>query len=305
MRKFCFSIVLLSLFMISGQQLGAQTDYYFNKYNDIFRERFTLNPAETGLAGINVFDLGYSARFLAVDYYPRDINLSWDNSFGKDKVFSLGVMLNNFRDPFTTTYTANISAGLNFELDKDSRLRWGISLVDYSQVTDSMHKMLPIDHGDPVLFQHGAERDYYNFSTGIWYEKDNFYTGLSIINLIRLNNILIEPETMPEDDFQMPWALSFLAGYNYEINWDMALQSSCTVILNAGKRLLVSPSIFINYQEKYIVGLNYNNLSIISVSGGVQFLDKFHFGASLGVPTNRAYKISIIGLAELKLRATL
>lgn len=177
MKKAAIIIVLVFLAALPSklpaQQLPLYSQYMFNTLE--------INPAYAGFKQSIQFTSIYRKQFNGIKDSPQTALVSGDMPIGDTK---LGVGLKIVDDRISITKTLGAQGSLSYRIEGDnSNIAFGLQVGATNYKAD-FSRLNVTNAGDPVFAQN-LNALTANFGTGIFYNTDKFYAGLSVPNLVR------------------------------------------------------------------------------------------------------------------------
>lgn len=177
MKKAAIIFVLVFLAalpsQLPAQQLPLYSQYMFNTLE--------INPAYAGFKQSIQFTSIYRKQFNGIKDSPQTALVSGDMPIGDTK---LGVGLKIVDDRISITKTLGAQGSLSYRIQGDnSNLAFGLQVGAMNYKAD-FSRLNVTNAGDPVFAQN-LNALTANFGTGIFYNTDKFYAGLSVPNLVR------------------------------------------------------------------------------------------------------------------------
>ena len=177
MKKAAIIFVLVFLAalpsQLPAQQLPLYSQYMFNTLE--------INPAYAGFKQSIQFTSIYRKQFNGIKDSPQTALVSGDMPIGDTK---LGVGLKIVDDRISITKTLGAQGSLSYRIEGDnSNLAFGLQVGAMNYKAD-FSRLNVTNAGDPVFAQN-LNALTANFGTGIFYNTDKFYAGLSVPNLVR------------------------------------------------------------------------------------------------------------------------
>jgi len=199
---------------VKAQQDAMYTQYMFNT--------LAINPAYAGSRNVTSVTALYRNQWTGIDGAPRTGTITLDAPL-MDKKIGVGVQLFTDKLGITQTNGAVISGSYRIRMDKGT-LAFGIQgnlnqyRADYTSVA------LNSGTYDPA-FAYNTNKTLFNFGTGVYYNSDKFYVGLSAQDLVK--NKLTSYES-PNTDLRNTQSLHvFLAsGYVFAMTDDFKFKPS-------------------------------------------------------------------------------
>ena len=168
-------ILLLSAlsFKLSAQQLPLYSQYMFNTLE--------INPAYAGFKESMQFTSIFRKQFNGIKDAPQTALLSFDMPIGTTQ---LGVGLKLVDDQISVYRTTGAQGSLSYHIDGDnSRISFGLQAGALNYKANLMD--LNVTHAGDPIFAQDVNTLVANFGTGIFYNTDKYYAGVSIPNIVR------------------------------------------------------------------------------------------------------------------------
>ncbi len=216
-RIIVIAVLILQAGSVSAQQNALFSQYMFNT--------LAINPAYAGSRNVVAASALYRNQWVGMDGAPKTGTFTVDAPFANEHV-GLGVQLLSDKIGITTTNGAILSAAFRIPMTSAS-LAFGLegSVSGYrANFTDvELDPSGPI--GDPG-FNDNVRKTLYNFGSGVYYNSERFYAGLSVKDIMqnRLNN---NDLTNNSDVTARQSAHAYLAaGYVFPLGFDFDLKTS-------------------------------------------------------------------------------
>ena len=169
----CTLLLTAFSFQLSAQQLPLYSQYMFNTLE--------INPAYAGFKESMQFTSIFRKQFNGIKDAPETALLSFDMPIGTTK---LGVGLRLVDDKISVSRTSGAQASMSYHIDGDnSRMSFGLQIgaLNYkANMTD-----LNVTHAGDPIFAQDVNTLVANFGTGIFYNTDKYYAGISVPNIVR------------------------------------------------------------------------------------------------------------------------
>jgi len=254
--------------------------------DDISHFLFTnilMNPAYTGISESENFYMHASLDFPMANFYPwyhpRDYVTSDDYSFSKKKQNAIGIYFSESKDGSSQIITPGISYAHCFNLPFNNsstfchKLRLGIS-VDYTEFKNTLNNLTEGDEIDPrygfiyytseVKPKDSIIVKFLTANIGLWYDNPYGYFGFAIRNFAHSNYDTLRISKIP-----MEFNLSI--GGRIFINKHFALHPTFNASMISGYKgefNSYNPALLAAYNEKYFLGVSYNDMNKITVQEG-------------------------------------
>jgi type IX secretion system PorP/SprF family membrane protein len=218
MKNQKYLIALFLLFAVSplkmmAQQLPLYSQYMFNTLE--------INPAYAGFRQAMQFTSVFRKQFNGIKGSPQTSMLSGDMPIGETR---LGVGLKIVDDRLSVTQNLGAQLAMSYRIEGDnSKLAFGLQLGALNYKTD-FSQLNITNAGDPVFAQN-LNALAANFGTGIFYNTDKFYAGLSSPNLVRAH-LRKTDVALSEYTVKQNLHIYFNSGYLITINDNFVLKPS-------------------------------------------------------------------------------
>jgi type IX secretion system PorP/SprF family membrane protein len=196
-----------------AQQLPLYSQYMFNTLE--------INPAYAGFRQAMQFTSVFRKQFNGIKGSPQTSMLSGDMPIGETR---LGVGLKIVDDRLSVTQNLGAQLAMSYRIEGDnSKLAFGLQLGALNYKTD-FSQLNITNAGDPVFAQN-LNALAANFGTGIFYNTDKFYAGLSSPNLVRAH-LRKTDVALSEYTVKQNLHIYFNSGYLITINDNFVLKPS-------------------------------------------------------------------------------
>ena len=262
--------ILVSGFTAGLQQLCAQQLPLYSQY---MFNTLEINPAYAGFKQSMQFTTIFRKQFNGIKDAPQTALVSFDMPIGDTKL-AFGVKLVD--DKISVTKTMGAQGALSYRIEGDnSDLSFGLQIgaLNYSA---NLTELNVTDPGDPIFAQN-VNTLVANFGTGIFYNTDKFYAGLSIPNLVRTHlketNIALD-----QYDVKQNAHMYLNAGMLIDLNDNFILKPS--FLLRGVKGIPLNYDINANvfFRDLASVGLSYRSHSAVVGLMDVRVLPQLRLG---------------------------
>lgn len=217
-------ILILSTILFSSsnlaraQQNAMYTQYMFNT--------LAINPAYAGSRNVVSATALYRNQWTGIDGAPKTGTLSIDGPIANKKI---GIGLQIFTDKLGVTQTngAALSAAYRIRMEKGT-LSFGLQGNVNQYKVNLTNVPLGSTHGYDPAFSNNVNKTLFNFGTGVYYNSDRFYVGLSAQDLIP-NNLSDQNSSGDKISGQQETHLFLAAGYVFPLSSDFNLKPSFLV----------------------------------------------------------------------------
>ena len=215
-KKYLLALFLLlaaSPLKMVAQQLPLYSQYMFNTLE--------INPAYAGFRQAMQFTSVFRKQFNGIKGSPQTSMLSGDMPIGETR---LGIGLKIVDDRLSVTQNLGAQLAMSYRIEGDnSKLAFGLQLGALNYKTD-FSQLNITNAGDPVFAQN-LNALAANFGTGIFYNTDKFYAGLSSPNLVRAH-LRKTDVALSEYTVKQNLHIYFNSGYLITINDNFVLKPS-------------------------------------------------------------------------------
>lgn len=261
----CILLLAAFSFQLSAQQLPLYSQYMFNTLE--------INPAYAGFKESMQFTSIFRKQFNGIKDAPQTALISFDMPIGTTK---LGVGLKLVDDKISVSRTTGAQGSLSYHIDGDnSKLSFGLQVgaLNYkANMTD-----LNVTHvGDPIFAQ-DVNTLVANFGTGIFYNTDKYYAGISVPNIVRTH--LRETNiALTQYDVKQSPHFYVNAGMLIDLNDNFILKPS--FLLRGVKGIPLNYDINANvfYRELFSMGISYRSHSAVVGLMDVRVIPELRLG---------------------------
>ena len=269
-RKFTFPallFLLLAVFSISlsAQQLPLYSQYMFNTLE--------INPAYAGFKPAMQFTSIFRKQFNGIKDAPQTALMSFDMPIGETK---LGVGVRLVDDKISVSQTLGAQGSLSYHIEGDeSRISFGLQFgaMNYKANLTNLNITNP---GDPV-FSQDVNTLVGNVGTGIFYNTDKYYVGVSVPNIIRTH---LRETAVELAEYEVRQALHFYvnAGMLIDLNDNFILKPSFLVRGVKGIPINYDINANVFFREMFSVGLSYRSKSAVVGLMDVRVIPQLRLG---------------------------
>lgn len=245
-------IVFLNLipFWLQAQQLPLYSQYMFNTLE--------INPAYAGFKQAMQFTSIYRKQFNGIKGAPQTAMISGDMPIGDTR---LGIGLKLVDDRFSIIHSLGAQGSMSYRIEGDnSNIAFGLQMGALNNKTD-FSELNITSPGDPVFAQN-LNTLTANFGTGIFFNTDKFYAGLSVPNLVR-THLRKTDVALSEYAVKQDVHMYLNAGYLITLNDNFILKPS--FLLRGVKGIPLNYDINANvfYREVMSAGVSYRQGSAL------------------------------------------
>lgn len=290
-----YSFLTCIVFLLSGtgrlfsQQLPLFSEYMFNTME--------INPAYAGFRdALNITSM-FRKQWTGFKTAPQSTFISADMPISEKRV-GLGLKLTDDRDEINKTLGAQAAYSFKVPTGDYSTLSFGIQGGAYNFRTDYT-KVDVIDINDPSFSQQ-INSTKLNFGTGIFFNTEKFFVGLSSPNLIR-NSFKKSNNTGTFGELKQQMHIYFNTGYVFELSPDLHLKPSVLVRGVVGSPVSYDINSNLWIADLISLGVSYRNQTAIVGIIDLKLLPEFRLGYAYDHVTSR-YNIISKGSHEIILR---
>ena len=269
-RKFTFPALLFSLLAVfsislSAQQLPLYSQYMFNTLE--------INPAYAGFKPAMQFTSIFRKQFNGIRDAPQTALMSFDMPIGETK---LGVGVRLVDDKISVSQTLGAQGSLSYHIEGDeSRISFGLQFgaMNYKANLTNLNITNP---GDPV-FSQDVNTLVGNVGTGIFYNTDKYYVGVSVPNIVRTH---LRETAVELAEYEVRQALHFYvnAGMLIDLNDNFILKPSFLVRGVKGIPINYDINANVFFREMFSVGLSYRSKSAVVGLMDVRVIPQLRLG---------------------------
>lgn len=283
-------IVLLFAGKVNAQQEAMYSQYMFNT--------LAINPAYAGSRNITSATALYRSQWVGVDGAPETATFTIDAPFN-DKKIGLGLQV--FSDKIGVTQNAGALASYAYRIRMETgTLAFGLQ-AGYSQYRAGLSSVpLNTYSGPDAAFANDINKGLLNIGTGVYYNSDRFYIGLSAPQL--LNNQLSN-FTVSNSNVYTGQALHlFLAsGVVIPLAYDFDLKPSVLVKGVKGAPIQADINANLWIKQVFSIGFQYRTNADIAAMMEIQATPQFRLGYSYDRSTTKLVQFNS-GSHEIMLR---
>ena len=283
-------VFIFSLFIttdVKAQQDPQYTQYMYNTMN--------VNPAYAGSREHGVFTAIGRTQWVGFEGAPNTQNISYDTPLGYS---GLGLGINIMNDEIGPSSEIYIDANLSYSIEtgETGNFAFGLRLggrflnIDWSKgkANDS-----------ETIFGENINKFLPTIGAGIYYHEPQWYVGLSVPNILRIEHYDAENPLGETAIERMHFFL--IAGYVYDINEDIKLKPAALLKGVSGAPLSLDISANLLFNEKFRIGLGWRWSDAISALLGFQVSDSLLIGYSYDLTTSN-YNVTNSGTHEIMLQ---
>lgn len=272
------SLVLLTCSLTWGQQDAQFTQYMYNTTS--------INPAYAGSRGVmSIFGL-HRNQWVGLDGAPKTNVVSFNAPLNDTR---LGIGLSVINDKLGPMVENNIAADISYTIDinYDYKLSFGLKAA-VNMLNVDFAKLNIYDPADP-RFQDNIDNKFSpNVGVGVYLHSENFYAGLSLPKMLETSYYDKTADgTSSSFVVNSRMATYLMAGYVYDIDYNLKLKTSLLTKVVSGAPLQTDIAASLLFNDKFSAGLSYRWSAAISAMVGFQVSDGLLIGYSYDAETTK------------------
>ncbi|WP_256006504.1 MULTISPECIES: PorP/SprF family type IX secretion system membrane protein [Pedobacter] len=259
--KLVFKTIFTATLLAATLGLKAQQDPMYTQY---MFNTLAINPAYAGSRNVVSATALYRNQWTGIEGAPRTGTLTLDAPV-YDKTIGLGIQLVTDRLGITQTNGAVFSGAYRIRMDQGT-LAFGIQGNVLQYRADYTSVNLNTGAYDPA-FSYNINKVLFNFGTGVYYNSDRFYVGLSAQDIAK--NRLTEFESPNSDLRNTQYMHLFLAsGYVFDLDDDFKFKPS--FLIKGVKGAPVEADINATLWIKDVVGIGAQYRTSADIAGLIE-----------------------------------
>ncbi len=268
MKKLIFYLlILIPAFSepVVAQQNPLYSQYMFNT--------LAINPAYAGSRNVISATGLYRQQWSGLEGAPRTATFTIDAPFNEKK-FGIGLQVFNDKLGITETSGGVISYAYRIRMEK-STLSFGVqgTLGQYRAGLSSVI-LEPGGGLDDPAFRNDVNEFFYNFGTGIYYNSDRFYAGVSSPQFL---NKRVNDSTSVTGNYNLPH-LFLATGYVLPLGTSFTLKPSVLVKAVQGAPLQGDLNLTLWIKDAFAIGAQYRTSAAMSGLLEVQATPQIRLG---------------------------
>lgn len=250
---------------VLAQQLPLYSQYMFNTLE--------INPAYAGFKESMQFTTIFRKQFNGIKDAPQTALLSFDMPIGTTQ---LGVGLKLVDDQISVTRTTGAQGSMSYHIDGDnSRISFGLQVGALNYKANMAN--LNVTHAGDPIFAQDVNTLVANFGTGIFYNTDRFYAGVSVPNIVRTH---LRETNIALNHYEVKQAPHFYvnAGMLFDLNDNFILKPS--FLLRGVKGIPLNYDINANvfFRDLLSMGISYRSHSAVVGLMDIRVLPELRLG---------------------------
>lgn len=269
MKKLLFSILLVCSYSFAGiaQQNPLYSQYMFNT--------LAVNPAYAGSRNVVSATGLYRNQWSGLEGSPSTATFTLDAPFSQ-KRFGIGVQVFNDKLGVTETTGGVLSYAYRIRMER-STLSFGIqALAGQYRAGLSSVILEPGGGSNDPAFRNDINEFFYNFGTGVYYNSDRFYAGISSPQFL---NKRVNDSTSNSSIFNVPH-LYLASGYVFPLAPDLNLKPSFLIKAVQGAPLQGDVNLTLWIKDMFAIGGQYRSSADVAGIVEIQATPQFRVGYS-------------------------
>lgn len=261
MKKYLYPVFIIFMLISSVKESMAQQDAMYSQY---MFNALAVNPAYAGSRNVISATALHREQWTGIKGAPKTTIFTIDAP-SDNKKLGFGMELYNDKLGITNATGLVLSSAYRIRMDR-ATLSFGLQgsvenfRADYSSVSLDENGNLP----DPA-FDQNVNTLHFNFGTGIYYNSDKFYFGISVPKLYPNR---LSPNISNNDVSKEEMHLFVSTGFLFDLNQDFKLRPS--FLLKAVKGAPLEGDINATLWIKDIVGIGGQYRTNADVSGSLE-----------------------------------
>lgn len=270
MKKYITFVLLL--ISASASKLHAQQEAMYSQY---MFNTLAINPAYAGSRNVTSATALYRNQWVGINGAPETITFSIDAPL-KSKKVGLGLQVFNDKIGITKTTGAFASYAYRIRLQKGT-LAFGLQAGASQYRADFQDVSLTPDPSNDVAFSQNVNKVLVNVGTGVYYNTDRFYIGLSSPQLLnnKLSNFTVEGNNVFNGQ---ALHLFFATGYVFPLSDVFALKPSVLVKGVKGAPIEADLNATLWIKDVFAIGLQYRTKADMSAMIEIQASPQVRLG---------------------------
>ena len=288
-----FLITILVFYTCIITKIQAQQDPQYTQY---MNNTMSVNPAYAGSKDYGVITVIGRTQWVGSEGAPKTQNVSYHTPLNYS---GLGLGINIMNDEIGPSKEIYLDANLSYtiETDIEGSLAFGLRLggrflnIDWSKGKSNEAE---------AVFGENINKFLPTIGAGIFYHKPEWYIGVSVPNVLRIEHYDAEKKSLRETVVDKKHFF-LIAGYVYDINYDLKFKPAVLLKAVSGAPLSIDMSVNFLFKEKVRAGLAWRFDDAISVLLGFQASDSLLIGYSYDLTTSN-YNVTNSGTHEILLQ---
>lgn len=272
MKRYIYHLIVLTFLISSSIESKAQQDAMYTQY--MFNS-LAINPAYAGSRNVISTTLLHRNQWTGINGAPETTTFTIDAPISNNKI-GLGLQIFNDRLGISNTTGAVVSTAYRIRMDK-ATLSFGLQ----GGISNFRSNFLDVNYseGGPLdpAFVENVNAMQFNFGTGVYYNSDKFFVGLSVPTLVP-NRISKNSTAITNNPSRQEMHLFFTSGYVFDLNEDFKFKPSFLVKAVRGAPIEGDLNATIWIKEFIGLGAQYRTNADVSGLLEVQLNKQLRFG---------------------------
>lgn len=304
-----FSLVLMHVNIIQGQQLPQYSQYMLNG--------FLLNPAMAGSEGYTSFNLTAREQWVGFTGAPKTHALSGETRILRKSYISksttvrrkirrpsrsgrvgVGGYLFTDQNGITNRTGGQVTYAYHIQMSKQ-QLSFGLSALGY-QFRINEDDIILHDETDPLIS--GSDKVLFipDFNFGTLLTARNYFAGFSVNQLLQSS---LKFGKSNYENYKLLRHYYLMGGYSFDVSENVSIQPTILIKTTTQnlRQLQVDFNTRVYYRDDYWAGLSYRTGDALVIMAGVKF-DQYYLGYAFDYSTSSIRKHSF-GSHEFMLAA--
>lgn len=271
--------ILVIFFCFVMSWVGAQQEAQYTQY---MYNTSSINPAYIGSKeNLEITGL-YRSQWVGLEGAPKTQTLGISSPIDYYNRLGLGLSVVNDVVGITSETYFNIDFSYNIPFGEYAKLSFGLKAVGHLLNVD-FEKLSLLD-GNDVNFQGNIHNEFTpNVGTGVYYNTDKFYMGLSVPNLLEttssFDGTAANGENVGSSSFiRERMHFYWITGYVFDVNDYVRFKPAVLTKLVVGAPLQVDVSANFLLYDKLSLGLAYRWSASVSALAGFRITQPFMVG---------------------------
>jgi len=293
MKKNIFRVTAMLLLLVCTLKVNAQQDPMYTQY---MFNMLAINPAYAGSRNVVSATALYRNQWSGLNGAPETTTFTIDAPF-KDKKIGLGLQVFSDKLGITNTTGVVLSGSYRIRMDKGT-LSFGLQgnvanrRADFTQVS-----LDPNNSSNDLAFQDFVNQTNFNIGSGIYYNTDRFYIGLSSPQLLPVVYANSSGSNLSRQEIHLFLATGFVA----KLSEDFKLKPSVLVKAVEGAPVQADINATFWIKDRFGIGAQYRTNADVSAFLELQLSQQIRLGYAYDYAVTNLQSINS-GSHELMLR---
>jgi type IX secretion system PorP/SprF family membrane protein len=268
--------IIIGFVLLTGTQKAfSQLDPLYNQY--LFNQAL-FNPAYTGVNDAFHASAISRRQWIGVDGAPLTNTLNVSSSFWKNRI-GAGLLVSS--DQFGINNNTEIQGMYSYQIEmlNGRSLSFGLQTGYITYQYD--FSKLNTEQPDQALINAVDNVSQTNFGTGVYFQADNYYLGLSIPKILNT-----EVQDISGTDSRYKRHMYLSGGVLFDQLLIIKFKPSALIVVVDGKIELIDLNAQFLLMDALWVGASLRNFSTVGLNGQFQFKSHLRLGYSFEMPFN-------------------